>query len=35
MIATARAGGQVEMMLQIRKRFDDLGIPEEEWSQRV
>ena len=35
MMTTARAGGQVEMMLQIRKRFDELGVPEEEWAQRT
>ena len=35
LMTTARAGGQVEMMLQVKKRFADLGIPEEEWANRV
>ena len=35
MMATARAGGQMEMMLQVKQRFTDLGIPEEEWGARM
>jgi hypothetical protein len=35
MMATARAGGQMEMMLQVKQRFTDLGIPEAEWGDRM
>jgi Protein of unknown function (DUF2889) len=35
MMTSALAGRPVETMLQIRKRFDDLGVPEEEWSDRI
>ena len=35
MIASARAGRPIEMMLQVRKRFEALGVPEEEWADRV
>ena len=35
MMASARAGRQVEMMLQVKQRFTDLGVPEEEWADRV
>ena len=35
MMATARAGQQVEMMLQVKQRFTELGIPEEEWGARM
>ena len=35
MMATARAGGQMEMMLQVKQRFTALGIPEDEWGARM
>jgi hypothetical protein len=35
MMTAALAGRPVEMMLQIRKRFEALGVPEEEWTDRV
>jgi hypothetical protein len=35
MMTAAREGRPMEMMLQIRRRFAELGIPEEEWSDRV
>jgi len=35
MMTAALAGRPVEMMLQIRKRFEALGVPEEEWADRV
>jgi len=35
MIKAAREGRPMEMMLQVRRRFAELGIPEEEWTNRV
>jgi hypothetical protein len=35
MMVAARDGRPMEMMLQIRKRFEALGVPEEEWASRV
>ena len=35
LMTTALSGEPIEMMLQIRKRFESLGIPEEEWANRV
>jgi hypothetical protein len=35
MMTTAREGRPMEMMLQVRRRFADLGVPEEEWANRM
>jgi hypothetical protein len=35
LMTTARAGGQIEMMLQVKKRFAEMGVPEEEWADRM
>jgi hypothetical protein len=35
MMAAARAGEPIEMMLQVRKRFTELGVPEAEWADRT
>jgi hypothetical protein len=35
MMTTARAGGQIEMMLQVKKRFAEMDVPEEEWAERM
>ena len=35
MMTAAREGSPMEMMLQIRQRFADLGISEEEWAQQL
>jgi len=32
MMTAAREGRPMEMMLQVRRRFADLGVPEEEWA---
>ncbi len=34
MLVAAREGRPMEMMLQIRKRFESLGVPEEQWADR-
>ena len=35
MMTAAREGRPMEMMLQVRRRFADLGVPEEEWANRM
>jgi hypothetical protein len=35
LMTAAREGRPMEMMLQVRRRFEDLGLPEEEWIDRV
>jgi hypothetical protein len=35
MMTAARAGEPIEMMLQVRKRFAELGVPEGEWADRT
>jgi hypothetical protein len=35
MMTAAREGRPMEMMLQVRRRFAELGVPEEEWANRV
>lgn len=35
MMTAALAGRPMETMLTIRRRFEDLGVPEEEWAQRM
>jgi hypothetical protein len=35
MIAAALDGRPMDMMIQVRKRFEQLGIPEAEWADRV
>ena len=35
LMTAALAGRPIEMMIQIRKRFEALGVPEEEWANRV
>ncbi len=35
LMTAALAGRPIEMMIQIRKRFEALGVPEEEWADRV
>ena len=34
MMAAAREGRPMEMMLQVRRRFEELGLPEEQWFDR-
>lgn len=35
MMTAARSGQPVEMMLQVKKRFAEMGVPEAEWSSRT
>jgi hypothetical protein len=35
LMTAAREGRPMEMMLQVRRRFEELGLPEEEWVERV
>jgi hypothetical protein len=35
LITAAREGRPMEMMLQVRRRFEDLGLPEEQWVDRI
>jgi hypothetical protein len=35
MMNAARSGQPVEMMLQVKKRFAEMGVPEAEWSSRT
>lgn len=35
MMQAAREGRPMEMMLQVRRRFAELGVPEEEWANRM
>ena len=35
MMTAAREGRPMEMMLQVRKRFAELGVPEEQWANRT
>jgi hypothetical protein len=35
LMAAARAGAPIEVMLPTRRRLEELGIPEEEWLDRV
>lgn len=35
MMAGIRAGRPMETMLTIRRRFEALGVPEEEWASRI
>jgi Protein of unknown function (DUF2889) len=34
MMVAAREGRPMEMMLQVRKRFEALGVPEDQWADR-
>jgi hypothetical protein len=34
MMTAARAGEPIEMMLQVKKRFAEMGVPDAEWSAR-
>ena len=35
LMTAARERRPMEMMLQVRRRFEELGLPEEEWVDRV